>query len=109
MTDPFNAQDPFDTTAENVLTMMCKSALSVLDTPECRELSPEEQFEALMCGMTTGILHIAFSCVAPEGRDEITALIKDYVDRARVQIESLDLAEEMAMKTPPPQPRELGV
>lgn len=93
MLDPFNARDPFDATAENVRTMMCNAALSVLDTPEYRALSPERQVEAVICGMTTGILSVAFSCIVPEGRDDITAFIKDYIDQARVQVESIQLAE----------------
>lgn len=93
MRDPFNAQDPFDATAERIRTMMCDTAVSVLDTREYRALSPERQVEAVICGMTTGMLSIAFACIAPEGRDDITAFIKDYIDHARVQVESIQLAE----------------
>lgn len=90
---PFNSRDPFDATAERIRTMMCEAALSVIDTPEYRSLSPEKQIEAVICGMTTGIISIAFSCIDPAGRDDITDFIKSYIDQAREQVESIHFAE----------------
>lgn len=93
MRDAFNAANPFDATAERIRTMMCDASLSIIDTPEYQRLSPTQQVEAVICGLTTGVLSVAFACVTPEGRDDITAFIKEYIDQARSQVEGIKFAE----------------
>jgi hypothetical protein len=93
MAEPFNATDPFDATAERLRTLTCEAVLTVIDTDDYRSLSPEKQVEAAICGITTGLIAVAFSCIHPNGRDAITVFIKDYIDQARVQVESIQLAE----------------
>lgn len=89
----FNANDPFDVTAERLRTLVCDAALSVINTRAYKQLSPEKQVEAMIAGITTGLLSVAFSCVEPSGRDEITAFIVNYIDQARLQVESIQFAE----------------
>lgn len=93
MSDPFNASDPFDATAERIRTTMCEAALSVIDTPDYHQLAPVQQIEATICGLTTGLLAVAFSCVTQDGHDAITDFIKSYIDQARAQVESMQFAE----------------
>lgn len=89
MLKPFRATDDFDATAEAMRTGMCDAALTVIQSPSYLRLSPEKQVEAILCGMVTGVLSVAFSCIEPEGRDDITAFIKSYIDQAREQVESI--------------------
>ena len=93
MLKPFRATDPFDSTAEAMRTGMCDAALKVIQSQSYMRLSPERQVEAVLCGMVTGVLSVAFSCIEPEGRDDITAFIKNYIDQARVQVENIHFAE----------------
>ena len=90
---PFSAADPFDATAERVRTTMCSATASVFGTSDYRKLSPEKQVEAVICGMTTGLVSVAFACVTPAGRDDITDFIKSYIDQARAQVESIQFTE----------------
>jgi len=92
MRNAFDAADPFDATADAMRTGMCDAALTVIQSPSYLRLSPEKQVEAVICGMVTGVLSVAFSCIEPEGRDDITAFIKSYIDQARVQVESIQFS-----------------
>ncbi|HTO29614.1 MAG TPA: hypothetical protein VL202_00320 [Pararhizobium sp.] len=92
MVDPFNAADPFDATAERIRTMLCEAVIAVINTADYSRLSPEKQIEAVICGITTGLLSIAFACIEPAGRDDITAFIKSYIDQARIQVEGIQFA-----------------
>lgn len=86
---PFNAADPFDATAERLRTLVCDAALAVINTRAYRQLPPAKQMEAMLAGITTGMLAVAFASIEPAGRDDITAFIKSYIDQARVQVESI--------------------
>lgn len=85
---PFNASDPFDLTAERLRVLVCDAALSVFDTSAYQTLSPEKQIEAVLAGITTGMMCVAFASIEPAGRDDITTFIKSYIDQARAQVES---------------------
>lgn len=93
MSEPFNATDPLDATAERLRVLVCEAALSVIKTEEYLKLSPVQQIEALVAGISTGLLSVAFACIEPAGRDEITAFIVNYIDQARTQVESIHSAE----------------
>jgi len=92
MPKAFNAADPFDATAEAMRTEMCDAALTVIQSPAYQCLPADKQVEAILCGMVTGVLSVAFSCIEPVGRDDITAFIKSYIDQARVQVESIQFS-----------------
>lgn len=85
----FDANDPFDMTAERLRTLVCDAALAVMNTRAYQNLSPETQIEAMLAGITTGMLSVAFSSIEPAGRDEITTFIKSYIDQARTQVEGI--------------------
>lgn len=87
---PFDTNDPFDTTAERLRGLVCDAALAVINTRAYQQLSTEKQIEAMLAGITTGMMSVAFACVTPEGRDDITAYIKSYIDQARDQVEGID-------------------
>lgn len=91
--EEFNAGDPFDATAERIRMMMCEFADCAIETPEYRLLSPHQKVEAVLCGMMTGVMCVAFAFIKPEGRDDIVAFIKSYVDQAREQAEEIYFSE----------------
>lgn len=85
----FNANDMLDATAEQLLVAICVSALAVIERSTYRKLSPEQQVEAIVTGCMAGLFSVAFSCIEPEGRDDMTAFIKAYTDQARAIMESV--------------------
>lgn len=96
MTDklaPYNANDPFDITAERLRVLVCDAALGIINTRAYKQLSPAKQVEVMLAGITTGMMSVVFACIEPDGRDEITAFVKSYVDQARDQVEGIQFSE----------------
>ncbi|MBW8285868.1 MAG: hypothetical protein K0M55_19945 [Rhizobium sp.] len=85
----FNATDMLDVTAEQLRVAICVSALSVIESQTYRKLQPEQQVEAIVTGCMAGLFSVAFACIDPAGRDDMTAFIKAYTDQARAIVESL--------------------
>jgi hypothetical protein len=90
---PFNAADPYDATAERLRVLVCDAALSIMNTRDYKRLTAAKQIEALLAGITTGMMTVTFAGMQPEGREEITAFIKTYIDQARVLVENIQPAE----------------
>lgn len=88
----FDSADPFDMTAERLRTLVCDAALGIINTRAYKQLTPERQIEAMLAGITTGMLSVAFACIEPAGRDDITTFIKSYIDQARDQVEGIQFA-----------------
>lgn len=89
MMGPFNASDPFDMTAERLRVLVCDAALAVIKTQAYKRLPPEKQIEAMLAGITTGMMSVVFASIEPAGYDDITAFIKNYIDQAREQVEGI--------------------
>lgn len=85
----FNATDMLDVTAEQLRVAICVSASGVIESSTYRKLRPEQQVEAIVTGCMAGLFSVAFACIDPEGRDAMTAFIKDYIDQARAIVESI--------------------
>lgn len=90
---PFAANDPLDATAERLRVLVLDAVLGIHNTRAYKQLSPQKQVEAVLGGLITGTVSVAFASIEPLGRDDIIRFIKDYVDQARVQVEGIQFSE----------------
>lgn len=92
MTAPasFDPNDPFDAVADvfrrHMLTMFMAS---LRNCPPFAALEDVRRLECFLCGALTGVVGVAFLHVAPGGRDDVMAMLADYLQHARLNAEDI--------------------
>lgn len=92
----FDPSDPFNAMAESFRRQIALMASTAFEATIFRELTPEQQLEALIAGITTGLLGICFIYAGNEQRDEMTECVASYLPQARANAE--EMADEALAK-----------
>jgi hypothetical protein len=86
---PFDPSDPVDACTETVRRAMTDAAISIHETALFRGLTPTQQLEVLVAGMTVATVGVAFSLVAPKHRNDMLAIIRKSLPAAAVQARAI--------------------
>lgn len=84
----FDPEDAFDAAAEAYRKALCDLVLAKRRCAEVAALPPMRQFEAMVCGIATGLISCAFAHVRPDGRDDVMRMLAEYLPHARLNAES---------------------
>lgn len=91
MSRPFDHAEPFDVMADQFRRQTAGIASAAYKTTIYRELTPVQQLESFIFGVTVGLIGVCFASIRPEGRDEMIRAIVDYLPQAREQVEGIML------------------
>lgn len=93
--EPFDPADPFDAMAESFRLQVCDMVIDAQKVAIFKELSWDQQIQAITAGVMTGLVGVLFAHVNAGGRDGIMEMLEKFLPMARQNAEDIsDRAEE---------------
>ena len=87
--EPFDKTDPYERMADRFRKQVAEMATKAMTDDDYLSLTPDEQLESFMAGITTGLIGVCFAHIRPGGRDEMIKAIAAYLPQARLQVEGI--------------------
>lgn len=85
--------DPFDACCDTIRRGMTEAALAIHKTALFRSLTPAQQVEALITGMTVAVVGVGFSLLRQEAHDKLLKVIGDMLPAAAEQARAIASGE----------------
>lgn len=89
MSDPFDANCPFNRVADGLRKRVAEIVGAAMSSKDYKSLGSVEQIEAVMCGITVGLVGVCFAHIENAGRDAMIEAIIEYLPQAREQAEGI--------------------
>jgi len=87
--EPFDDGSDFNQLADRLRRDVAAIVLRLQEDVLYSALSPTEQIECVLAGITTGLVGVCFAQVHDDGRGEVMKAIKAYLPHARAQVEGI--------------------
>lgn len=87
--EPFDPSDPADLLADTFRREVAAMAQRIFDKEAFRGLTPIQQVESFMAGVTTGLVGVCFAHVEEAGHNGMMDVIAKYLPIAREQAEGI--------------------